>query len=59
MVEELRKAGPPGTLRNAWYQSIDHVRTVRLSLRDLIRGAVNLDGTAGPIGIFAMAGEVG
>ena len=52
-------AGPLGTLRNAWYQSIDYVRTVWLSLGDLIRGAVSLNDMAGPIGIFAMAGEVG
>ena len=32
MVGELREAGPLGTLRNAWYQSIDYVRTVWLSL---------------------------
>ena len=56
---ELREAGPLGTLRNAWYQSIDYVRTVWLSLGDLIRGAVSLNDMAGPIGIFAMAGEVG
>ena len=59
MVGELREAGPLGTLRNAWYQSIDYVRTVWLSLGDLIRGAVSLNDMAGPIGIFAMAGEVG
>lgn len=28
MVGELRETGPLGTLRNAWYQSIDYVRTV-------------------------------
>ena len=59
MVGELREAGPLGTLRNAWYQSIDYVRTVWLSLGDPIRGAVSLNDMAGPIGIFAMAGEVG
>ena len=52
MVGELREAGPLGTLRNAWYQSIDYVRTVWLSLGDLIRGAVSLNDMAGPIGIW-------
>ena len=59
LVGERRSFGPLGTLRNAWYQSIDYVRTVWISLGDLFTGAVGLKDMSGPIGIFAMAGEVG
>ncbi len=59
MVGELREAGPPG------HPAQRLVPVYRLRANgmaqsgDLIRGAVSLNDMAGPIGIFAMAGEVG
>ena len=58
-VGQAQAAGPLQTLGSAWYQSIDYVRLVWLSLGDLFTGAVGLRDLSGPIGIVAMAGEVG
>ena len=58
-VGQAQAAGPLQTLSSAWYQSIDYVRLVWLSLGDLFTGAVGLRDLSGPIGIVAMAGEVG
>ena len=46
-------------LRNSWYQAVDYVRIVWLSLGDLITGAVGLQDLNGIIGITAVAGQVG
>lgn len=48
-----------GTLFYAWKTSIDFVRTVWISLGDLITGAVGLRDLSGPVGIVNMMGEVG
>ena len=46
-------------LRNSWYQAVDYVRIVWLSLGDLITGAMGLQDLNGIIGITAVAGQVG
>jgi regulator of sigma E protease len=46
-------------LRNTWYQSIDCVRLVWMSLGDLIRGAAGLRDLSGPIGIVDAVGTAG
>lgn len=58
-VGEVRQTGPLATLRNVWYQAIDYVRMVWMSLGDLVTGAVGLQDMSGPIGILAIAGERG
>ncbi|MCC8122873.1 MAG: site-2 protease family protein, partial [Oscillospiraceae bacterium] len=46
-------------IKLAFYQSIDYVRMVWMSLGDLVRGAVGLQDMSGPIGIVTMIGEAG
>ena len=46
-------------LRNTWYQAVDYVRMVWISLGDIITGAMGLKDLSGVIGITAMAGQVG
>lgn len=46
-------------LKMSWYQAVDYVRTVWLSLGDLVGGAVGFQDLSGPIGIVGMVGEVG
>lgn len=47
------------TLRNTWYQAIDYVRMVWISLGDLVTGAVGIKDMSGPIGIVNMVGQAG
>ena len=58
-VGQVREMGILDTLRYGWYQAIDYVRTVWMSLGDLISGAVGLDDMSGVIGIVAVAGQMG
>ena len=58
-VGQAQEAGVLQVLSSAWYQSIDYVRMVWMSLGDLLTGAVGIGDMSGPIGIVAMAGEVG
>ena len=58
-VGQVQERTPWTRLRNAWYQAIDYVRTVWMSLGDLITGAVGLEDMSGVIGIVAVAGQVG
>ena len=46
-------------LRNSWYNTMDFVRLVRLSLTDLLTGNAGLKDLAGPIGIVDTISEVG
>lgn len=46
-------------LQNAWYQSIDYVRMVWMSLGDLVTGAVGLKDMSGAIGIVNIIGQAG
>ena len=57
-----RVFSPAGTLdklRYSWNTAIDFVRTVWISLGDLVTGAVGLRDLSGPVGIVNMMGEVG
>ena len=58
-VGQVRAMGPLDTLRYSWYQAADYVRTVWLSLGDLLTGAMGLDDMSGVIGITAVAGDLG
>ena len=40
-----------GRIRHSWYQSLDAVRMVRLSLQMLVKGQVGLRDMSGPVGI--------
>lgn len=46
-------------LRNTWYNAIDFVRLVRLSLGDLISGSAGIQDLTGPVGIVDMVTQVG
>lgn len=46
-------------LKYSWYSALNMVRTVWLSLSDLVAGAVGLDQLAGPVGIVSMLNDVG
>ena len=56
---EALAAGVPEKLAYAWNSALDMVRTVWLSLGDLIRGAVGLNELSGPVGIVNMMSDVG
>ena len=45
-------------LRLSWYNSIDTVRLVWISLGDLVTGAVGIRDMSGPVGIVDMMGQV-
>ena len=45
-------------LRLSWYNSIDTVRLVWISLGDLLTGAVGIRDMSGPVGIVDMMGQV-
>ena len=53
------EATPALILKNTWYQSIDYVRMVWLSLGDLITGAVGIKDMSGAIGIVTVLGQAG
>jgi len=46
-------------LRVSWYNAIDFVRMIWMSLGDLISGAVGMEGLSGPVGIVSTITEVG
>ena len=48
-----------GTMFYSWKTAADFVRTVWISLGDLVTGAVGLRDLSGPVGIVNMMGEVG
>lgn len=53
------KATLGAKLRNSWYNAIDFVRLVRISLTDLITGAAGVKDLTGPVGIVDTITEVG
>ena len=53
------KATPGLILKNTWYQAVDCVRMVWLSLCDLITGQAGLRDLSGVIGIVDTVGDVG
>lgn len=46
-------------LRNSWYNAIDFVRLVRISLTDLVSGNAGLKDMTGPVGIVDTITQVG
>ncbi len=55
---EVHTATLGDKLRLSWYQSINTVRLVWLSLGDLFTGAVGIRDMSGPVGIVDMMGQV-
>ena len=53
------KATPLNRLQYSWYQTMDYVRIVRLSLQMLISGAAGVNDLSGPVGIVSTITEVG
>lgn len=47
------------TLRNTWYQAINFVRLVRISLTDLLSGSAGIKDLSGPIGVVDAIAQVG
>ena len=46
-------------LKNAWFQAIDYVRVVWISLGDLVSGRVGFRDMSGVVGIVDMVGDLG
>ncbi len=46
-------------LKYTWYNALDYVRLVRLSLQMLISGAAGVKDLSGPVGIVSTIGEMG
>ena len=55
----VEEATPALILKNTWYQSIDYVRMVWISLGDLFTGAVGIKDMSGAIGIVTVLGQAG
>ena len=53
------KATPLLRLQYSWYNTLDFVRMVRLSLKMLVNGSAGLDDLSGPIGIVSTIKDVG
>lgn len=53
------EATPLNRLQYSWYQTLDYVRIVRLSLQMLFSGAAGVDDLSGPVGIVSTITEVG
>ena len=54
----LEKLDFGGKLHNAWMESLDCVRLVRLSLRMLLSGQAGIQDMSGPVGIVSMMSDV-
>ena len=52
------EAGALARLKYSWYQSIEYVRLVRISLVDLFTGAAGLRDLSGPVGIVSVMNDV-
>ena len=52
-------ATPLLRLQYSWYQTMDYVRIVRLSLQMLLSGAAGVNDLSGPVGIVSTITEVG
>ena len=53
------EAPPLLRLQYSWYQTMDYVRIVRLSLQMLLSGAAGVNDLSGPVGIVSTITEVG
>lgn len=49
----------PVTLRNSWYQALNFLRLVRISLADLVSGRAGIRDLSGPIGVVDTMAQVG
>ena len=58
-ANEAVPATAASRVRTAWYNTVDFVRTVRLSLQMLARGDAGMDDLSGPVGIVSTITEVG
>ena len=59
IVFATEKATPGNILRNTWFNAIDFVRLVRVSLVELFTGGASFRDLSGPIGIVGAMSEVG
>ena len=55
----IEEATVGAKLRNSWYNAIDFVRLVRISLTDLVTGNAGLKDMTGPVGIVDTITQVG
>ena len=55
----IEEATVDAKLRNSWYNAIDFVRLVRISLTDLVTGNAGLKDMTGPVGIVDTITQVG
>lgn len=53
------EATPLLRLQYSWYQTLDYVRLVRMSLQMLLSGSAGVDDLSGPVGIVSTITEVG
>jgi len=53
------EATPGLRLRYAWYNALDYVRLVRLSLQALLTGSAGVKDLSGPVGIVSTISEMG
>ncbi len=53
------EATPLLKLKYAWYNALDYVRLVRLSLQMLLTGAAGVKDLSGPVGIVSTISEIG
>ena len=53
------EATPGLKLKYAWYNALDYVRLVRLSLQMLVTGSAGVKGLSGPVGIVSTISEMG
>ena len=58
-IGAAEEATPALILKNTWYQSIDYVRMVWISLGVLFTGAVGIKDMSGAIGIVTILGQAG
>ena len=58
-VNEVEPATVSGKVRTAWYNTVDFVRTVRISLQMLARGDAGIKDLSGPVGIVSTITQVG
>ena len=59
ITRDVIPATPLVWLQYSWYGALDFVRTVWISLGELVSGAVGLRDLTGPVGIVDMMSEVG
>ena len=55
----VAEATPMLRLKYSWYQTMDYVRLVRVSLQMLLSGGAGVDDLSGPVGIVSTITEVG